>query len=67
MIKYGTLKDYTVAKSKLKANGITFTENNGRLVKQLIDEEGKELLSIAILRGNTWVFRYNANVWSEHE
>lgn len=65
MIRIGTLKDYKDAQRKLHNAGFDVTEPmNGNLVrKTLVD--GDEAVSIAKLRGNTWVFKYNPKYFKE--
>jgi hypothetical protein len=65
MVKLGTLKDYSQAKKKLKDAGIEFTETSGELARQVLDTDGKEIVSIARLNASSWVFRYNDQYFKE--
>ena len=65
MVKMGTLKDYRNAKEKIRQAGILFTEKASALMRQVIDTDGKEIVSVAKFRGNTWIFRYNETYFKE--
>ena len=64
MIKIGTLKDYRKAQKMLKEAGIEFTKTEGDLVKKTMLKD-EELVSVARIRSNRWVFKYNPLYFQE--
>jgi len=69
MVKFGSLRDYENAKKILDNSGVEYLEDlNTDLTKKLYHKEnGEQILSIARLGNDQWIFLYNNKYWQERK